>query len=54
MAGFTTGEPWLKVNPDYPLVNREQSMADEQSLYGDYKEIYADTEDLGGIPGRSV
>ena len=31
-AGFTTGKPWLKVNPNYTEINVEQAMADPNSI----------------------
>jgi oligo-1,6-glucosidase len=31
-AGFTTGHPWLKVNPDYVTVNREAQEKDPASI----------------------
>ncbi len=31
-AGFTTGTPWLKVNPNYTTVNAEASEKDENSI----------------------
>ncbi|AKG34173.1 alpha-glucosidase [Paenibacillus durus] len=66
MAGFTSGEPWLRVNPNYTSINVEQSLHDGNSIlhfyrklirlrrenkaliYGDYREIYKDSEELGG------
>ena len=35
-AGFTTGTPWLHVNPNYPEINVEQSLADEDSVFYTY------------------
>jgi len=31
-AGFTTGTPWLKINPDHPQVNRESEERDPASV----------------------
>lgn len=39
MAGFTTGNPWIKVNPNYPLINVEQSMLDESSVLHFYRQL---------------
>lgn len=38
-AGFTTGTPWLHVNPNYPEINVEQSLADEDSVFYTYKKL---------------
>lgn len=36
-AGFTTGEPWFSVNPNYREINVEQAEADEDSLLNFYR-----------------
>ncbi|MGP4078721.1 glycoside hydrolase family 13 protein [Pseudalkalibacillus sp. R45] len=38
-AGFTTGEPWIKVNPNYNEINVEKALADEQSIFHYYKKL---------------
>ncbi|WP_439647408.1 glycoside hydrolase family 13 protein [Aquibacillus saliphilus] len=38
-AGFTTGKPWLKVNPNYSEINVEQSIQDSESIYHYYKQL---------------
>ena len=38
-AGFTTGEPWIKVNPNYPDINAEQALADPNSIYYYYQQL---------------
>ena len=38
-AGFTTGTPWLKVNPNYPDINVEQALADDQSVFYYYQQL---------------
>ncbi|HLS61371.1 MAG TPA: alpha-glucosidase [Virgibacillus sp.] len=38
-AGFTTGKPWLKVNPNYQDINVEKALADEQSIYYYYQRL---------------
>lgn len=40
-AGFTTGTPWLKVNPDYPSINAETQMTDPDSVRSFYKKLIA-------------
>ena len=40
-AGFTTGKPWLKVNPNYPAVNVESEQKREDSLLNYYKKLIA-------------
>ena len=40
-AGFTTGEPWLMVNPNYRQINVEQAMQDPDSVYHYYKKLIA-------------
>ena len=32
-AGFTTGTPWLKVNPNYKEINVKKDLEDGQSIY---------------------
>ncbi|WP_083180568.1 glycoside hydrolase family 13 protein [Paenibacillus yonginensis] len=38
-AGFTTGTPWLKVNPNYTEINVEQERLDPDSIYHFYKNL---------------
>lgn len=38
-AGFTTGEPWLKVNPNYVAINAEEQMQRENSVLNFYKKL---------------
>ncbi|MFC2947805.1 glycoside hydrolase family 13 protein [Virgibacillus sediminis] len=38
-GGFTTGEPWIKVNPNYLNINAEQAVEDEQSIFHYYREL---------------
>ena len=40
-AGFTTGTPWLKVNPNYTSINAESQMADPDSVRSFYKKLIA-------------
>ena len=38
-AGFTSGKPWLKVNPNYPRINVEQALADPNSIFYYYQKL---------------
>jgi oligo-1,6-glucosidase len=38
-AGFTSGTPWIKVNPNYPAINVEQALADPQSIFAYYQAL---------------
>ncbi|WP_156288213.1 glycoside hydrolase family 13 protein [Oceanobacillus salinisoli] len=38
-AGFTTGKPWLKVNPNYKDINLQRQLQDEGSIYHYYKKL---------------
>ncbi|OMD75394.1 MULTISPECIES: alpha-glucosidase [Paenibacillus] len=40
-AGFTEGEPWLKVNPNYKEINVEQALADSDSIFYYYQRLLA-------------
>lgn len=40
-AGFTTGKPWMMVNPNYTEVNVEQQQGDPDSILNFYKKIIA-------------
>lgn len=38
-AGFTTGVPWIPVNPNYTKINVESQWADENSIFHYYKKL---------------
>ena len=38
-AGFTSGEPWIKVNPNYKEINAEKALQDEKSIYYYYRKL---------------
>lgn len=38
-AGFTEGEPWLKVNPNYKTVNAAEAQDDPDSILNFYKKL---------------
>ncbi len=40
-AGFTTGTPWLRVNPDYTTINAAAQMNDPDSVRSFYRELIA-------------
>jgi len=40
-AGFTTGEPWLPVNPNHVEVNAEAARADPDSVFHHYRRLIA-------------
>ncbi|WP_163101634.1 glycoside hydrolase family 13 protein [Peribacillus alkalitolerans] len=38
-AGFTTGTPWMKTNPNFKDINVEKQLNDPDSIYSFYKEM---------------
>jgi oligo-1,6-glucosidase len=38
-AGFTTGTPWMEVNPNYKRINAEQQTLDSNSVFHYYKKL---------------
>jgi oligo-1,6-glucosidase len=38
-AGFTTGTPWLKVNPNYQTINVKNTLEDKDSIFYTYKQL---------------
>ena len=38
-AGFSTGKPWMKVNPNYTQINAEQQMDDPDSVFAFYQTL---------------
>jgi len=40
-AGFTTGTPWLKLNPRYPEINLKADRASEDSIFAWYQKLIA-------------
>ncbi|ABR32919.1 glycoside hydrolase family 13 protein [Clostridium beijerinckii] len=38
-AGFTSGQSWLKVNPNYKEINAESQLKDENSIFNYYKKL---------------
>jgi oligo-1,6-glucosidase len=53
-AGFTTGTPWIAVNPNYPELNAEADRASGRSVFDFYRKLIAlrhenETVALGGF-----
>ena len=40
-AGFTTGTPWIAVNPNYLEINAEAELADPDSVFNYYRKLIA-------------
>ncbi|WP_077702419.1 glycoside hydrolase family 13 protein [Virgibacillus dokdonensis] len=40
-AGFTTGQPWLNVNPNYTTINTEAALTDPNSIFYYYQQLIA-------------
>jgi oligo-1,6-glucosidase len=38
-AGFTSGTPWIQVNPNYMEINVQQALADPGSIYHYYRKL---------------
>lgn len=38
-AGFTTGVPWMPVNPNYKRINAAAQIGDEDSVYNYYRKL---------------
>jgi glucan 1,6-alpha-glucosidase len=38
-AGFTTGIPWLKINPNHATINAEAALADPNSVFHYYRSL---------------
>ncbi|HEY5779287.1 MAG TPA: alpha-glucosidase [Terrimicrobiaceae bacterium] len=38
-AGFTTGTPWIKLNPNYKDINAKQALADPNSIFFYYQKL---------------
>ena len=38
-AGFTQSKPWYRVNPNYPQINVENALADENSVFYCYQKL---------------
>ena len=40
-AGFSTGKPWMPVNPNYTEINAEAALADPNSVFHYYQKLIA-------------
>ncbi len=40
-AGFTTGKPWLPVNPNYKTINAKAEILDSNSIFNHYRKLIA-------------
>ncbi len=38
-AGFTSGTPWIRVNPNFPDINVDRAMADPDSIFHYYRRL---------------
>ncbi|NLW79216.1 MAG: alpha-glucosidase [Ruminococcaceae bacterium] len=48
-AGFTTGTPWLGVNPNYPVINAQNEMANPDSVFSTFKKLIALRQGSGAL-----
>ncbi|MGB8957132.1 MAG: alpha-glucosidase [Tumebacillaceae bacterium] len=44
-AGFTTGTPWIAVNPNYTEINAQQAVSDPTSVFNYYKKLIQNRRD---------
>ena len=40
-AGFTTGKPWIPVNPNYKTINAKAEILNENSIFNHYRKLIA-------------
>lgn len=45
-AGFTTGTPWIKINPNYTEINVADQLEDEASIFNFYRRLIAFRKEL--------
>lgn len=48
-AGFTIGEPWFAINPNYNRINTEAQSKDENSIYHFYRRLFRLRKQVGII-----
>ena len=49
-AGFTKGEPWIELNPNYKEINAEQALEDSNSIFYFYQELISLRKKFDIIP----
>ncbi len=47
-AGFTTGTPWIGLNPNYREINVAQAIADPDSIYHYYQQLIRLAQERSG------
>jgi oligo-1,6-glucosidase/glucan 1,6-alpha-glucosidase len=40
-AGFTSGQPWIELNPNYPTINVSDALEDKNSIFYHYQQLIA-------------
>lgn len=40
-AGFTAGTPWIRCNPNYTVINAQEELVDQDSIFHYYKKLIA-------------
>ncbi len=53
-AGFTTGTPWIDVNPNYTEINAEAAVADPESIFHYYRKLIAPPQTESGYGVRRL
>lgn len=38
-AGFTSGTPWIRCNPNYTMINAEEELVDQDSIFHYYRKL---------------
>ena len=49
-AGFTTGTPWIPVNPNYQMINAKAALADPDSVFWYYRKLISLRHEYDIIP----
>lgn len=48
-SGFTSGKPWLQMNPNYPTINVKAALSDSDSIFYHYKKLIGLRKELAVI-----
>lgn len=48
-AGFSSGRPWLMVNPNYKQINVQQNMEDSKSIWNYYQQLIANRSQTAAL-----